>query len=79
MEGTDSFKLANKLKLLKARIIKWKKEEFGGIESQKRNCLQKLDVLEKKELLEGLKEDDRTEKMMLKDEFHRLLRMEEIS
>lgn len=33
----------------------------------------------KKKLLEDLEEDEHSEKMMLKDEFHRLLRMEEIS
>lgn len=42
--GNVSFKFAHKLKLIEAQIIKWKKEEFRGIKSRKKNCLQKLGV-----------------------------------
>lgn len=69
VEGSASFRFAQNLKLLKTGISKWKKEEFGGIESRKMNCSHKLKELEKKEMTGGLEISERNEKMMVQDEF----------
>lgn len=45
-EGSASFMFAQKLKALKERIVKWRKEQFRGLESKKTSCLCKLKALE---------------------------------
>lgn len=64
MEGSTSFWFAQKLKLLKTWILRWKKEEFEGIKSRKLSCLHKLEILEK-ETLGSLEIGERNEKMMV--------------
>lgn len=63
MEGSASFKFAQKLKFLKKKIVKWKREEFGGIESKKSTCLQKIESLKNREMERGLEEEEKVEKM----------------
>lgn len=79
IEESASFRFAHKLKILKDQVIRWKKEEFEGIEVRKPNFLHKLEGCEKKEILSGLEEEELTAKLNIKQEYHKLLRIEEIS
>lgn len=79
MKGSASFMVAQKLKHLKERIVKWKKEEFGDIESRKFSCLQKIEALKRKDMEGGLEEDEMAELASVEQEYFRTLRIEEIS
>lgn len=57
VEGFASFILAQKLKLLKECVVRWKNEEFGGIEARKLQCLSKIEKLELKGMVGGLNEE----------------------
>lgn len=74
MEGSTSFRFAHKLKSLKEKILRWKKEEFRGLESRKVKCLQKIESLKTGDIEGVLEEEERAER-----EFQRVLKMEEIS
>lgn len=39
LKGSTSFVFGQKLKLLKERILRWKREEFGGTKTRKHSCL----------------------------------------
>lgn len=79
VSGTTRFVFGQKLKNLKSKFLQWKKTEFGGIEAKKVDCLQKLGMLEMKEMVGQLSEVEGEVKKDTIDEYHRLLRMEEIS
>lgn len=42
VKGSASTVFGQKLKMLKEKILRWKKEDFGEIERGKQDCLQKL-------------------------------------
>lgn len=50
VEGSASFLFVQKLKHLKEKIVKWKNEVFGEIESRKFSCLQKIESLKQKDI-----------------------------
>lgn len=49
--------------MLKKRILKCKKEEFGRVERRKQDCLQKLAVLDQKGMSTMLSEQDLIDKV----------------
>lgn len=79
VEGSASYKFAQKLKLMKDKIVKWKKEEIGGIESRKLSCLQKIESLKERNMERGLEEEEKAKMMENEKDYHKILRMEEIS
>lgn len=76
-EGSTSYNFAQKLKLVKQHVVKWKREEFGEVETKKVSCLEQIKKLEIKEMVDGL-EDGKDAKASTEQEYQRLLRMEEI-
>lgn len=78
VDGSASFSFAQKLKMLKECIVKWKNEEFG-MESRKFGCLKKLEELDRKGMSGGLNEEESRARVEIEQNYNRLLRMEEIS
>lgn len=76
-EGSTSYKFAQKLKLLKQRIVKWKRKEFGVVEAKKDFWLEQIKQLEIKEMVDGLEEGEKAAKDSAEQKYQRLLRMEE--
>lgn len=79
VDGTASFVFIQKLKLLKECIVRWKKEEFGRLESKKLAGLKKIEELKQKGMVEGLDAEELGVKAEAEQDYNRLLRMEEIS
>lgn len=79
VEGSANYIFAQKLKMLKERILKWKKENFGGLKARKSSCLSELDKLGQKGMMGDLEEDEKSLLLDSKADYNRLLRMEEIS
>lgn len=67
------------MKLLKEHIIRWKKEEFGSIETRKQNCLSKIESLEIKGMEGGLSQEEGRAKAEAVHDYETILRMEETS
>lgn len=78
-EGSTSFMLGQHLKLLKEKICRWRKQEFGEIEVRKVKCLGRMEHWQQKEMVCSLNEEEKVEKRREEEEYNRLLRMEEIS
>lgn len=79
VEGSPSFRFGQKLKMLKVCVVKWRKEEFGGLEKRKLDCLCKLEALKLKGMNLGLIEEEKGEKKGVERDYKLLLKMEEIA
>lgn len=77
--GKASYVLAQKLRALKAYLIKWIREELDDIRLKKKSILDDIMKLDVKEVLRALDEEERTTKFNLKKEFKSAALMEEIS
>ena len=71
--GTVMYCLRQKLKILKAKIYTWNKEEFGNIFEDKKRLLSEINIINKKGMEEGwddhmnLKEKDLLGQLEAKD------------
>ncbi|CAN0926052.1 hypothetical protein LINGRAHAP2_LOCUS35105 [Linum grandiflorum] len=73
------FKLSKKLKSLKSKLIVWNKDCFKRVEVEIQRILGEIDVLDKKEEVNQLEEDERVSRCLLKCNLDKLWKMEEIS
>lgn len=71
VEGWAGHKFAAKLKLLKAKIKEWVKENFGEVGMMKANILNELQSLDAKEERDGLSREERRRRFKLKEDFQR--------
>lgn len=67
-----------KLKHVCDKFKVWNKGTFGRIEGRKQNALDSIMKLDEKEAAGGLSEGERILRMTAKDEFGRVVEMEEI-
>lgn len=79
MEGSPSFRVSQKLKLLKCCLVKWSNEEFRGLEKRKLVCLRKLEVPKMKGRNISLIEEDKGAYKEFERDYNSLLKMEEIA
>lgn len=79
VNGSASYRLAQKLKMLKFRIIQWRKEVFRGLEERKMAALNQIEAWDLKDMDRGLEEDERRQRGEAEREYNQLLKMEEIS
>lgn len=79
VDGTTSYMFAQKLKMLKERIMTWKREEFVRVESRKVKCLKRLNELSLKGMVGSLDVEEAGARRESKQEYKRLLRMKKIS
>ena len=77
--GTPSFVLAKILKALKEDIVQWNRREFGNVERQKKQLLEKLKKLDSKEGDFGLTDGEKGHRVALRSQVEHLLSLEEIS
>ena len=77
-QGTPSFSLANKLKMLKLDLKRWNVEEFGNIGLRVQNLLKDLKVLEVIEEVRALTVDERRDKDRILGELEKSILLEEI-
>ena len=71
--------MATKLKLLRFRMKEWAREHFGDERIQKSKILAEIQALDRKEESDRLTLEEEKRRIDLKEEFHRKLRVEEIS
>lgn len=79
VSGLASFVFGQKLKILKEKILRWKKLEFGGLKARKNICLHKLSDLDNTSFNDPNQEVDSQSKSKVLSEYNGLLRMEEIA
>ena len=77
-QGTHSFSLANKLKMLKLDLKRWNVEEFGNIGLRVQNLWKDLNVLEVIEEVRALTMEERREKDRIHEELEKSILLEEI-
>ena len=77
-QGTPSFSLANKLKMLKLDLKRWNVEEFGNIGLRVQNLWKDLNVLEVIEEVRALIVEERREKDQIHGELEKSILLEEI-
>ena len=77
-QGTSSFDLAKKLKMLKTNLKKWKVEVFGNVEEQGKQLWKDLVDLENIEESHGLTAEERLELDRIQGELEKASLLEEI-
>ena len=77
--GSPSYRLARKLRLLKDDLKRWNREVFGRVENRLATLMKELQVLESKEHLPGLSDEERGRRVEMKSEIRRLLMAKETS
>ena len=77
-QGTPSFSLANKLKMLKLDLKRWNVEEFGNIGLRVQNLWKNLKVLEVLEEVRALTVEERRDKDRILGELEKSILLEEI-
>ena len=77
-QGTPSFSLANKLKMLKLDLKRWNVEEFGNIGLRVQNLWKDLNVLEVIEEVRALIVEERREKDQIHGKLEKSIFLEEI-
>ena len=78
-QGSPSFILASKLKVLKEDIKKWNRESFGDVHIKKLELMKELQVLESKENQWLFTGDDRVHRLNTQSELERTLLLDEVS
>jgi hypothetical protein len=78
-QGSPSFVLASKLKVLKEDIKKWNKESFGDVHIKKLELMKELQLLESKENQGLFTRDDRVHRLNTQAELERTLLLDEVS
>ena len=68
-QGTPSYRMAMKLKALKADLKKWNKLEFGNMAVKKIQLWSDLNALDAKEEMVVLSEEEKLEKVRLQTKF----------
>lgn len=69
IEGPPGQRFRLKLKLLRERLRGWNRKVFGKVEMRKESLLNEIILLDAKEEVEGLSEEERMRQVSLKGDF----------
>lgn len=78
VDGPSGQKFRQKLKLLREKLRAWNKDTFGNVEVRKASFLEEIRLIDDKEETSGLSEEDKAVRHHLKEDFERVLCMEEM-
>lgn len=79
VEGSPSYVFPQKIKILKEKILLWKRVDFGGLETTKKECLNKIRDIDMRNLNQSSLEDDSQVRLVAMSKYDCMLRIEEIS
>lgn len=78
VDGRLGFALAIKIKIIKLKIKEWAKSQFGDVGAAKKNIVEEIRRIDKKEETCQLTEDETHRMLLLNDDYHIKVREEEI-